>query len=80
LAHAVEFSKGYRNLFYSTADYVYPPEPGLTEYRKNIKSGKWHKLVNGEDCKYSVLTTLSFWHVESPEGHAKVLGEITSEF
>jgi hypothetical protein len=80
LAHAVEFNKGYLNLFYSTADYVYPPEPGLTEYRKNIKSGKWHKLANGEDCKYSVLTTSSFWHVESPEVHAKVTGGITSEF
>ena len=60
-AHAAEIKAGYQSPQYDDTPFAigfYPDQPDLTEYHKNIKSGKWHKFVNGEVCKYRMLFKL----------------------
>jgi hypothetical protein len=54
LAHADEIKKAYQNLEHNMP-FDFALQPDLTAYHKNIKSGKWHKFVNGEVCNYIAL-------------------------
>jgi hypothetical protein len=55
-AHAAEINVGYQKT--NDGRPFEFARPDLTEYRKNVKCGKWHKLVNGEVCKYRMLFKL----------------------